>query len=352
MRNNRRGAKKRSGNGKRPGLITFYYIRAAMAVGTAVLLFVVISARLIPEKVSLEAGEVADRTIVASRSVTYTDTQATDERRQRARESVPDQYSVVPEADGLVEQTIGDIFRAARAVRESFEAEPPPGDETAPLTAEEPGAAPQVTEPDVDEMVESLRSRIELALQEETLRLLVTAPEGTLERIRSDATTLANQRMQKTIRDNTEDLQQAREAVREAADGLELTPQYRQMVADITAKALRPTLRYDERKTTGMRNAAAAAVEPVRRQIQAGDIVVVAGETVAERHIDIVKALGLMAPSVDYTQALALLVLLTTIVLTFGAYLQRFEPDVYANHRQMLLLCVCLVLAAAGFRLA
>ncbi len=354
MRNNSRRGNKRSDNGKQSGFSRLYSVRAAMAVGTAVLLFVAISARLIPEKVSLEAGEVADRTIIAPRSVTYTDTQATDQRRQRARESVADQYTVVPESDDLVAQTIGDIFKTALNVREEFA----PGD--APGTpgeapGEPPRAAPSQSaerQPDVEAMVEELRSRIEVALSDQTLRLLVTARESTLNRIRNDATTLASQQMQGTIRDNTNDLQEAREAVRESAAQLELTPQFQQMVAEVAAKSLRPNLRYDEQKTNTMRNTAAGNVEPVRRQIQAGDIVVAAGETVTQHHIDIVEALGLMTPSVDYTQALALLVLLTAMVVTFGAYLQRFEPQVYTDNRQMLLLCGCLVLAAAGFRLA
>ncbi len=352
MRSRRRAGK--NGAGKKSGLTNLSplsYTRAAMAVGTAVLLFVAISARLIPERVSLEVGEEADRTIVAPRSVTYTDTQATDERRQRARESVPDQYSVVAEADSLVEQTISDIFRAALSVRERFESGPaaegeaaPPGDGSPPST--------QQQEPDVDEMMQALRSRIELALQEDTLRLLVTAPAGTLERIRTDATTIANQQMQKTVRDNTDDLEEAREAVGQAAAELALTPQYREMVTDIAARSLRPNLRYDEQRTAAQRNAAAASVEAVTRQIQSGEIVVAAGETITQRHIDIARALGLMAPTVDYSQAVALLALLTIIVLTLGVYLHHHAPEVYGDNRQMALLCVALVLAAAGFRVA
>lgn len=325
-------------------LSPLYYTRAIMAAGTVVLLFVAISTRLIPERVTLEVGEEADRTIVAPRSVTYTDTQATEERRQRARDSVADQYTVVADADELVKQTVADIFRAAFAVRDEFAAIPSGDDETTDT--------PKAGRPNVAEMVEALRSRIELALQEDTLRLLAAAPMGTLERIRSDATTLANQRMQKTIRDNTDDLAEARVAVAEAAARLELTPQYREMVADIAARSLRPSLRYDEQKTVTQRNAAAAAIDAVTRQIQSGEIIAAAGQEVTQRHVDIARALGLMAPTVDYTQAAALLVLLTIILITFGFYLQRHAPEVYTDDRQILLLCACLVLAATGLRIA
>lgn len=324
----------------------FSYTRAVMAVGTALLLFVTLSIRLIPERIALEPGDVADRTLIASRSVNYIDTQATEERRQRARESIPDQYTVVPEAEGLVRETIEDIISAARSVRADHGLTEPQ------VEAEPTEAASPDTPVDTDTMVQELRRRIEVALSEQSLSLLVTTGENTLTRLRSDAITLATQQMQSSIRDNTEDLQKAREAVHAAAEQLPLTQGYQQLVAGIASKALRSNLRYDEQKTTAQRNAAAAAVEPVRRQIQAGDVVVAGGQTVTQRHIDIVKALGLMAPTIDYTQALALIVLLTTIVVTFGVYLSRFFPDVYADNRQMLLIGACLVLAAAGFRMA
>ncbi len=346
MRNSRR---RRDNNGASPQrtllgmrIDRFWYIRAAIAAGTALLLFVALSIRLIPERITLEPGDVAERTIIAPRSTHYTDTQATEERKQRAREAIPDQYNVVPEAAGLVRQTIDDIFETARAVRTDYEVPEHPQNSETP--------APPAAE--VEEMIQDLRRRIEVALDEEILRLLVTTGEGTLGRLQSDTLALANRQMQDSIRDNTDDLQRARESIQTAADQLPLTERYQQLVASIASKALRPNLRYDEQKTMAQRNAAAGAVEPVRRQVQAGDVVVSVGQTVTERHIDIMRALGLMAPTVDYTQALALLVLLSIIVVSFGVYLRRFFPEIYSDHRQMLLIAGCLVLAATGFRIA
>ncbi len=344
MRNRRR----LNGNGSRraaaptqPTMSTFAWLRIGMGAGTTLVLFGLLFARLTPEKVSLEIGTVADRTIIAPRSVTYTDTTATSEARDEARQRIPDQYDALPEAARLVEQTINDVFNAALEAR----SQPPP------LLEEEP-APETVAEPDPEVIVEQLRERIEIALAPETIALLVETGESTLERLRRDALALAARQMQGQIRDNTNDLQGARAAVREHAKTLPLTPQYQQMVADIAATALRPNLRYDDQKTTAERNRAAAAVEPVRRQIQADDIVIAAGETVTQRHIDIVKALGLMAPGIDYTQALALLLMLTILVIALGGWVSRFAPEVWRNHRQMLLLCVALIFAAGGFRLS
>ena len=344
MRNNRR---RPNGNGSRrtpaparPRISTFAWLRIGMAGGTALALFGLLFVRLTPEKVSLQVGTVADRTIVAPRSVTYTDTVATYEAREEARQRIPDQYDAVPESARLVEQTINDVFDAAIEART---APPPLPAEAAPEAAEEPD--PQV-------VARRLRDRIEIALAPETITLLAESSDSTLERLRRDAQALAARQMQAPIHDNTNDLQAMRAAAREGARVLPLTPLYQDMVADIAATALRPNRRYDEQKTTAERNQAAAAVESVRPQIQADDIIVAAGETVTQRHIDIAKALGLMAPGIDYTQALALLLMLALLVIALGAWVARFAPDVWRSNRQILLLCVALVLAAAGFRLS
>ncbi len=344
MRKNRR---RPNGNGSRrapasapPRISPFAWLRIAMAGGTALALFGLLFVRLTPEKVSLEVGTVADRTIIAPRSVTYTDTTATQKAREEAQQRIPDQYEAVPEAPRLVEQTINDVFDAAIEARG---APPPPADEPAPEAVEEP---------DPEVVARRLRDQIEIALAPETITLLAESSESTLERLRRDAQALAARRMQEPIHDNTNDLQGARAAVREDARALPLTPRYQDMVGDIAATALRPNRRYDEQQTAAERNRAAAAVEPVRSQIQADDIIVAAGETVTQRHIDIARALGLMTSRIDYTQALALLLMLAILVVALGAWVARFAPEVWRSDRQMLLLCAAPVVAAAGFRLS
>ncbi len=306
-------------------LTPMFYRRAGMAVGTIALLFLAMWTRVMPQRVSLKLGDVAPRRILAPRGTTYIDKKATEDARQKARDSVLDQYVSDPGADALAARTVNDVFSLAKELRddESF------GD-------------------DEEARVQALIGRLDIPISENTARLAVSSTEGALERVRAAALDIVKQQMQRPIRDNTDDLSQAREAARKAAAKALLKPVYQGMVAELAALALRPNQSYDEQKTKAERNRAAAAVEQVRRQIQADDIIIDVGETVTQRHLDILEALGLMRPTVDYTQALALLLLLTAIVVLLGAWVARFTPEVYADDRRLLLLCVVLVLAATG----
>lgn len=307
-------------------LTPVFYSRAAMAAGTSLLLFLAMWTRVVPDPISLVLGDEAPRTVRAPRSTSYIDTRATEDRRRKAEDAVPDQYVGDREADALAAQTVNDIFAAVREVQ----ADGTLADEAA--------------------RVEALTARLDIPISEEAARLAVGSSESALERRRNAALRIVREQMQKPIRDNTDDLIKAQEAARESAQSLVLKPAYQAMVGELAAKSLRANQLYDEEKTVAERNRQAAEVEEVGRQIQADDIVIAAGETVTQRHLDCLKALGLMQPRVNYTQALALLVLLVGLVLLLGAYVYRFAPEVYADTRQLLLLCAVLVLAAAAFR--
>jgi len=308
-------------------LTSVFYRRAAMAVGTTALLFLAMWTRVMPERVSLNLGDEAPRRITAPRGTTYLDKKATQDARQKARESVLDQYVADPEADAVAAHTVNDVFSLSQELR-----------------------ADESLSEDEEARVQALIGRLDISISETTARLAISSTEGALERVRAAALDIVKQQMQKSIRDNTDDLPEAREAASEAAQKSLLKPVYQGMVAELAALALRPNQSYDEQKTRAERNRAAAAVEQVRRQIQADDVIIDVGETVTQRHLDILEALGLMRPTVDYTQALALAWLLTAMVVLLGAWVARFSPEVYLDDRRLLLLCVVLVLAAAGIR--
>ena len=86
--------------------------------------------------------------------------------------------------------------------------------------------------------------------------------------------------------------------------------------------------------------------------MEAGDIIAAPGQIVTRRQLDIASALGLIHPRADYSQGVALFALVLAMVLLLGMYVASFEPKVYANNRQLLLLCMSLVVAAASFRAA
>ena len=299
--------------------------RSIAALLTALLVFVLLMARLRPEVVSYQAGDSATHTIEAQRAAAYVDREATDRLREDAAAAVPDIYTRDASAETRALETLSDVFDPATAVR---------SDASAPTSLDK---------------FDLLRQRLDIQLSPEALRLLVEGSRGGLERVHQAATNLVRATMSKQIRSNTDDLKRAREDIQAEAEGSNLTTKYRQLLVETAQAAVQPNLVYDATETALKRDEARKAVAEVRRQIQPGDLVIRGGEVVAQRHLDIFAALGLSQPSVDYVQALTLLGVLLFLTLALSLFMRSFVPDVYYENQGFALLCGTIIVAAGLF---
>ena len=302
--------------------------RLGIAAVTAIALFILLFARLLPQKVALEPGDRATRNIVAPRTAYYTDTETTARLREQAAQAEEDVYVRDMRARPEAQTTIKDIFDRAAAVR---------GD----------ASLPQVID-----KADALRDRVDVQLSSEALRFLVESPTGTLDRVRDTALTLCDRQMQLQIRSNSDDLDRARENLRRDAVRTNLTPKYAQIAAEIASAALKPNSVFDPQATLAKRQAAMGRVEDVRQQVRAGEIVIRAGEIVTQRHLEMATALGLMQPKLYYLQAAGMFLTLFTLTLALVLFLYRFQAESYHNATHLWLIGATLVVAALGYRFA
>lgn len=301
--------------------------RTLAALLTALLVFVLLMARFRPEVVSYRAGDVATRTVKANRAAAYVDREATEKLREEAATAVPDVYTRDSGAEARALQTLRDVLDLANRVR---------NDATAPTALDK---------------VDRLREGLDLSLSPQAMRLLIESGRGALTRIDQQATALVRQEMARQIRSNTDDLERAREALRERLETAPLNPRYRSLLTELTQVALQPNLVFDATTTATKRDEARKAVEEVRRQIQPGDVLITAEEKVTQRHEDMFAALGLSQPSVDYTQALVLLGALLLLTVALALFTRSFVPEVYYHDRSFVLLCATLIATAGLFSL-
>lgn len=301
--------------------------RAALAALTVGILYLALWARLLPERAPLVLGQPSPRTIFAPRSVFFNDSVKTEELREQARRGVADKYNVDASAADVADGVVRDVFAVLRQAQQ-----------TEALSAAE--------------RVEWVQRRLDVRLPAETLAVLLEAQPGTLTRLEATAAHLVATLMRRQIRDNTDDLASARHEAVERAAKLDMSPDYQRAVGQIAAAALRPNLLYDSAATQAAREAAAAAVKPVRGYVRAGEAVVYEGQTVGQRHIDIAQALGLIQPRVDYGQAIALLVLLALLVVGWGVFLMEFAPSYYAEDKYLFVAAILAMAAAFVFRAA
>ncbi len=291
-------------------------------------LLLVLWGRIMPPAVSLHVGDRADRTIVAARSAVYIDTERTERLRQQARQSVPTKYKSDPQALSAALQALEDLFTRAQQVQQDPNLE------------------------DTEAKMQALQGGLEFKLSEQTLRLAVTTPAGTLQRVAQGAEKLVRKGMTAyTIRVDTDDLTGARDAVTREAENLGFTAPYTAMAAEVARAVLVPNLVADPEATQAEQERAAAAVRPVQQTIRAGDVVITPGEIVTQRHLDALRALGLMNPTVLYSQALALVAVLALLVYCLFYFTRRVCRQAYTQFGRLMLICGVVALVALTFRL-
>jgi len=302
--------------------------RLLLATITVGLLFFSLWARVLPPRVDWRPADTADRTIKAPRSAVYTATDATSKLRDEAAAKVPKQYSPIADAETGVKQVINDIFAQALEIHQQATAQSPAG------------------------RMNTLRRRIAIDLSEATLSTLIEKPPTALDQINSATQELASSQMQRQLHKDTDDLAKARRTIAEQAQQMNLTSAAAAAATEIAQLTIKPNLVFDRELTKQERAAAREAVEPVERTIQAGEIIIAQGETVTSRHMDMFRAVGLVNPVVDYSQAFGILILLAVLVAILWTFALRFTPAVYGDMRQMALLSVVVIAATLIFRIS
>jgi len=302
--------------------------RALMMVVVVAALSVTLWGRLLPQRVKLELGTPAPRTVISPRSAFYYDTARTERLREEARARVPDQYNANTKARELALRTVDDIFAILRRARQEAQL------------------------PDLAAKLEWIHSQLDVKLTDRTLLLALQAQPGALDRMEDAAVKAVRALMLLKIRDNTDDLEQARSKAREDAGRLAMERSYQQAVGEIVGLALCPNLIYDPEATLKARDAAAAAVKSVRDSVQPGEVLVYEGDTVTQRHLDVCQALGLMQPRIDYLRALSILLLLCVLVAGYGYFVQRFAPRYYEEEKYLLIAAGLTVAASVIYRLS
>ncbi len=291
-------------------------------------LFLDLWGRIMPPAVSLSVGTQADRTIIATTTRTYEDTEGTARLRDLGRQAVPEAFKSDPGATAAALQTLDDFFARVSAVQQD-----------ANLTT-------------VAARMEAVQAALPYRLSDNVLRLAITTPLGTLQRVKQGAARLAEKgEASYTIRTGTDDLESAREAVIKSADTLGFTPTYSAMAGELAGYVLVPNLIADPAATKAERDRAAATVKPVQQTVRAGDVVISGGETVTQKHLDTLLALGLMNPVLQYSQALAIVVLLSLLVFCLFYFTRRACPQAYREFSRLVVITAVVAAVALIFRL-
>lgn len=276
-----------------------------------VLTLVILSLHFLPERVTLEVGQVSPVDIKSNRYLTFQDAEATERKRQEAAFSVQDVYELNREIlkDNL--QRISSEYNRVIGVIVNTD-----------LTDEEKKTTLISIGLPINERYWADIMDIELI----KLQALETQTKIIVESVFANGV-------------NIDTIDFAADKVDAEVDLLNLPPAYRQLMKGIVASVeLRPNLVYNPIATEERRKEARDRVEEVNVIIQKDEKIVSAGEVLTQRQVDILTWLGYKNNTSPIITILGLSLFIGLMMFLVGIFLRHYRKDLYRNEKYLVLL--------------
>ncbi len=301
--------------------------RFVIASGILVaILTAILGADILPqESLTLAAGDLAPRDIIASKAVEFESTARTEAERTAAREDVEPQYDFTTENAAAIatEQQLAFVRRVAR-VDTTFAADLP-DDQRATLL--------EIAVPD---------------LGDEERATLVGLRPGRWAIVRTEAARILDSLLRTQLRDTEVAEKRTRLAGLMAGD---LNEPERMLAAQLISALVVPNSSYNAELTQQERDRRAAAVMPVRVQVLPGEFIIRRGESLTPEDVEKVDALGLGETRPDVASLFGWFLLAVLIVGMMLGWMWRFRPKLWHRDNALILTGILVVGATIALKL-
>ena len=171
---------------------------------------------------------------------------------------------------------------------------------------------------------------------------ILLTPDEDLEKIHSASLSLVENIMNKPVTEET--LDDAFQRTVTQTNTLSFAPQARDLINIAIINSLRPNLVFNKEATDKAIDEAMQAVEPVQKNIKAGEIIVRAGDRVTPEQISALEQLGIQRTD---SYSLTLIGVFLLVILTFWLvieFIRRYYKEIFNNDRMMILIGLVFVL--------
>ncbi|MCD6290476.1 MAG: HDIG domain-containing protein [Anaerolineae bacterium] len=305
---------KRSDKRRQPHEITWWQrVQAIFWSGVFLISASLVLALPLPinSQVALSVGDVSPVDIRAPRRITYESKVLTEQARERATAAVPDVYDP-PDPRIRREQVARarEVLDFIDSVRH---------DEYASL----------------NQRIAWINAIPDVALSRSAIERMLSLDDKSWRRVASETQAVLDRVMREEIREDQ--LQTYRQRVSSLVS-LNLTDEEASVTTELVRALMRPNSFFNAERTQAAREAARERVPPQTRTLEAGEIILRAGDVVGPEHIEALDALGIRqarASLLDIPRATSFVAL---IVLVLGVYLYRLEPNFWTERRRLPLL--------------
>jgi cyclic-di-AMP phosphodiesterase PgpH len=276
------------------------------------LLTTIMSTQVTPQRLDIQAGDVAPRTVEANQTVV--NRLATKRKKDAAAAAIPIIQKVDPTVLEAAETFIAYAFNEVNTVR-------------------------GLTNQDQKTQVSTLTARLTLgaAVTPETYTALLSAEDRLLDVARQDALKLIRAALSEEVR--RADVSEVREKIDQEREGFTVVtkePWLKIFVKELVKSQVKPNTVDDLAETEKIRQIAAASEEPV--YWQKGQSIIRKGEVVTDEQWNTLVDLRLVGPQADVRSYVGAGVIAAVLIAMMSLYLARYRGDLLDKDSKLLLL--------------
>lgn len=292
---------------------------ALAIVGLISILMTMLLAWQIPvvEQIQLEVGQVAPFDIVAPAPIPYESQILTERARERAAQSVPDQYK---SSEGRVRRQ---QKNQAREILDFIT-----------LIRHDPYVTPELQN-------DYLRAITQLALSSEIAFQLLQLDEMEWADVARETPLALDRVMGEEIRESA--LTSMRRRVPSFID-TDLSDEVSYAVDQIVRPLVQPNTFLDEERTVALREAARSEVQVQVRSFARGETIIRAGDVATDEDVEALAQLGLLQEDWDWWIFLRAAVMSTLLIVTAIGAIYRLRPSTLLNNQELAALAAIVVI--------
>lgn len=304
----------------------FNHILTLAMVAAISILMTALLAWQIPviEQIQLEVGQVAPFDIVAPAPIPYESQILTEQARERAALSVPDQYK---SSEGRVRRQQKE---RAREILDFIT-----------LLRHDPYASPEV-------QIDYLRAIIDLELTQEAAAQIQQLEPLEWDAVVAEAPLALDRIMGEEIRESG--LASMRRRVGSYID-TDLSDEVSEVTSQLVRALVQPNSFLDEERTTVLRDAARNEVQTQTRSFARGETIIRAGDVATAEDVEALAQLGLLEEDWDWWVFLRAAIMSTLIIVIAIGAIYHLRPATLINQQELAALSAIIViwLVAAKF---
>lgn len=311
--------KKRGGKFRLIRLNNGGFLPVILYAALSALMFILLFFHVRPESLDLDLFSISENTIYAP--ATVEDQKATANKKQEAREEVPDQYTLKKEYSDNRVDLVSSIFDIIKEVKKES-AEKEKKDKQAPSEKDQ-----------IKSVEEKLTSDVTDSLSQDSVKHLLRASDGELSMTQDSVITAVNDVMSKEIRAGK--LDEAKEHVTKELKGNSIPSKLKNAADEIGRFAIIPNYVYDPDKTEQKRQEAADSVQQV--QIKQGQILVEENQLIDREVYRKLELTGLLSGANIFKPVGGLLLLIALFISALVYYFEKQYSSRIPKNKSLML---------------